>query len=237
VFEYFQTFWDIGLKVTIDGDRRLIIVDPSIPNISIKTDIYSAWKKWAQYNIANKGISLLRYPAAMRSIGGDPTTVGQQAGDIYFLRNNWRLQVDFNSTQVSGVLFSDDFETAYVTANGEFAFPPQVTSIVNTIETTQVNSITSSDYDTIAESVWNLILAVSPTISGSAREAVLDSLQQATLSRKLLQNRTETDPDTGIMTVYDDDDSTVLFQGDLFEDVAAAQRYRGQGADRRNRLV
>lgn len=56
-------------------------------------------------------------------------------------------------------------------------------------------------------------------------------------SRKILTNRTHTDPGTGIMTVYDDDDSSILLQGDLFEDVAATQPYRGQGADRRNRLI
>lgn len=56
-------------------------------------------------------------------------------------------------------------------------------------------------------------------------------------SRKLLQNRTHTDPTTGIMVVYDDDDSAILLQADLFEDVAATQPYRGQGADRRDRLI
>jgi hypothetical protein len=53
--------------------------------------------------------------------------------------------------------------------------------------------------------------------------------------RKILQNRLETNPTTGIITIYDDDDS-VLLTANLYEDVAASQEYRGQGADRRNRL-
>jgi len=57
------------------------------------------------------------------------------------------------------------------------------------------------------------------------------------LIRKLLQNRLETNPATGKMTLYDDDDSSVLLETDVFEDVAGAQPYRGQGAERRNRMV
>lgn len=56
-----------------------------------------------------------------------------------------------------------------------------------------------------------------------------------TTIRKILQNRLETNPTTGIITIYDDDDS-VLLTANLYEDVAASQEYRGQGADRRNRL-
>ncbi len=56
------------------------------------------------------------------------------------------------------------------------------------------------------------------------------------LARKILQNRLETDPVTGIMTLYDDDD-TVFLTCPLSEDVGASQSYRGQGAERRNRLT
>jgi hypothetical protein len=56
------------------------------------------------------------------------------------------------------------------------------------------------------------------------------------LSRKILQNRLETNPSTGVLTVYDDDDS-VLLTGNISEDVAEVQAYRGQGSERRNRLT
>lgn len=55
--------------------------------------------------------------------------------------------------------------------------------------------------------------------------------------RKLLQNRMETDPITGVMTIYDDDDVTVLLSGNIYEDVLASQIYRGRGMERRNRLT
>lgn len=62
-------------------------------------------------------------------------------------------------------------------------------------------------------------------------------LAQIDILRKLMQNRMETDPATGIMTIYDDDDTTVLLSGNIYEDVLATQIYRGRGLERRNRLT
>jgi hypothetical protein len=62
--------------------------------------------------------------------------------------------------------------------------------------------------------------------------------QAASLARieKLLRNKQVTDPSTGTMTVFDDDGSTVLLQGPLYENAAGTVAYRGQGAERRERL-
>lgn len=57
---------------------------------------------------------------------------------------------------------------------------------------------------------------------------------QAIRSRKHLTNRLETNPVTGIATLYDDDGVTVLETSQLSEDVGATQTYRGQGAERRD---
>jgi hypothetical protein len=54
---------------------------------------------------------------------------------------------------------------------------------------------------------------------------------------KLLRNKRITNPSTGIQTIYDDDDITPLGQGALYEDVAGTQPYRGDGADRAERLA
>lgn len=54
--------------------------------------------------------------------------------------------------------------------------------------------------------------------------------------RKLMQNRMHTDPTTGVMTIYDDDGTTVLLQGKIYEDVLATQLYRGRGMERRDKL-
>jgi len=54
---------------------------------------------------------------------------------------------------------------------------------------------------------------------------------------KLFTNRMETNPSTGVLTIYDDDDTTVLYSGNIYEDILATQLYRGQGLERRNKLT
>ena len=54
---------------------------------------------------------------------------------------------------------------------------------------------------------------------------------------KLLMNKQVTDPATGLMTIYDDDDTTVLYSGNVYEDALAATLYRGMGIDRREKLA
>ena len=61
--------------------------------------------------------------------------------------------------------------------------------------------------------------------------------QELQTLRKLMQNKMVTDPITGIMTIYEDDSATVLLRGNIFEDVLAAQIYRGRGIERRDRLA
>ena len=63
-------------------------------------------------------------------------------------------------------------------------------------------------------------------------------LAQATLARKILKNRTETDPATGVMTIYDDDGTTPLYTANIYTDVAGATAYAGTaGVNRRNALA
>lgn len=66
---------------------------------------------------------------------------------------------------------------------------------------------------------------------------VLPNNAGMTMIQKLLRNKTHTDPATGIMTVFDDDGVTVLYTAALKEDIAGVQQYRGQGANRRDRLA
>jgi hypothetical protein len=81
----------------------------------------------------------------------------------------------------------------------------------------------------IASAVWTTTLAGAFTGSEAGAELAL--------AVKLLRNKRITDPVTGVQTLYDNDDVTVLLQGDLFEDAAGTQPYQGQGAERAERLV
>jgi hypothetical protein len=55
------------------------------------------------------------------------------------------------------------------------------------------------------------------------------------IATQILRNKQITDPATGVMTVFDDDGS-VLFTANLYQDAAGSQPYVGNGVDRRERL-
>jgi len=55
--------------------------------------------------------------------------------------------------------------------------------------------------------------------------------------KKILINKKLSDPSTGLVTIFDDDDITALFSGTAYEDIAGLQTYQGQGADRQDRLT
>lgn len=84
------------------------------------------------------------------------------------------------------------------------------------------------------------IRGVAEVTDESTGTAVVDD-QTVTVAvdfvQKLLRNRRETDPVTGVQRIFDDDDTTILVQGDLWEDIAGTQGYQGSGADRADRLV
>lgn len=73
------------------------------------------------------------------------------------------------------------------------------------------------------------------TGGGSPKYAFEDL--KADLTIKLLRNRRETNPVTGIQTLYDDDGTTALLSGAIWEDVGATQAYQGDGIDRQDPLV
>lgn len=69
----------------------------------------------------------------------------------------------------------------------------------------------------------------------NVQDELVDGAQLA-IMRKIMRNKMVTDPDTGILTVYDDDGVTPLLTGNIYEDVLASQVYRGRGIERRERL-
>ena len=64
-----------------------------------------------------------------------------------------------------------------------------------------------------------------------------DLLDKVTVAEAILRNKSITDPVTGVMTVYDTDGVTPLLTAQMYEGISTAQTYRGQGAERRERLA
>ena len=67
-------------------------------------------------------------------------------------------------------------------------------------------------------------------ISGAT---ILDVTQ---LLLKIQRNKFIVDPNTGLATVYDDDGTTILIQGPVFEDAEGNVPYKGLKVERRERL-
>lgn len=100
-------------------------------------------------------------------------------------------------------------------------------------------SCTGANHNIADVKVANQVSLIVGNSAGLIGAGGLTSDQAVRLERieKWLRNKRITNPVTGKQIVYDDDGSTVLGQGDLFEDVAGAQAYRGQGAERAERLA
>ncbi len=136
-----QEDWLQYHKTVFDGINKLIIVSENAVDISIKEDVYSSWKEWM--TLRDNG----KFLPAIRVVGGDPLGGGSFSGDIYFLQNGWRMIVDLNKNRITGILYSDDFDTPYYDTDLDALYAAKVSSLVNTY-TTQIPVVTG-DLSTI----------------------------------------------------------------------------------------
>ena len=177
-------YWRLYSKTTFDGPNKIIYVNEGVTELKIKEDVYSEWKEWVKLeNYYNA-----QYALAIRSIGGDPTVDGQQAGDIYFLTNGWKLYLDLTKVKVVGTLFSDNFNSSYFDFQGNLQNPVQVTNLVNIVKTNvgaevseiwdyNTRTLTSGDSpsaETVASAVWNKNTADHNTV-GTFGKATADT--------------------------------------------------------------
>lgn len=117
-----QTEWLLYEKVEFDGVNKLVIVHPDTTTLDIRRDVYSAWVRWVQ-----------RSPwaiQAMRVSGGDAIP-GGETGLTFFMTNGWKLVYNPNVVAVSGVLYSDDYSTAFWSESGSPIYPATVSALVN----------------------------------------------------------------------------------------------------------
>lgn len=70
--------------------------------------------------------------------------------------------------------------------------------------------------------------------SAGLTEAAQENLA---LLRKVHTNRFVTDPATGKLRVYDDDDVTVALEADIYQDAQGVTPYQGSGLERRDKAV
>jgi len=132
--------WELDEKVSFDGEMREIHVHDHAGSLDIRSDLYSAWVRWSERE--SWALPAIRYA------GLDPIP-GGFTGDIYFLINGWKVIVNLSLVAVSGVLYSDDYTTAYYTDDMMPQYPATVSSLVNLAVTTQ--NVVTGDISSIPQ--------------------------------------------------------------------------------------
>lgn len=130
--------WSLFDKVDFDGINKIIYVHPEVTELDIRRDIYTSWVDWV--NLRDNA----KFLPAIRTTGLDPVGGGVYTGDVYFLINGWRLSINLQQVKVTGVLYSDDFDTAYYTPTMAAQYPVSVAALVNTVSTGSGSSSGSS---------------------------------------------------------------------------------------------
>lgn len=146
----FSGLWELNHKISVDVENKLIYVSPYVTTLDIKTELYSDYKEWYKLR-DNSG----KGEVAMRSVGGDPTTGNEIAGDLYFMINNWRVVYDPTKVKVTGILFSDDYDTPWLNAKDlQSVYPATVANLATGVTgLATANDIPSSSEN--ATEVWN----------------------------------------------------------------------------------
>ena len=235
---------------TFDGPNKIItLLDPGTNPTQSVPDIYSLWKEWS---LLSDNLKYL--PAFDLSVGGNDTNPPEKLDGYFFVRNDygWRVRpFEANGvTTLAGNLFAFDTGVAlYLSTVGTFTafIIGSVSSKALAVETgvsglTPTESTQLGDIDTTTQAMDITLTSIDGTVT--TMDATLTSMASTLTAlgvttetlRKLMQNRMETNPTTGVMTIYDDDDTTPILTANIFEDILAAQIYRGRGMERRDRL-
>lgn len=180
------------------------------------------------------------------------------------LLNNFWLNGFFEKVALAGNLFCVDGASVFMMGNGSaIAGLGRPTISMNGAGSSKLSirknsgGLTIKDCNNATDEVTVEISEGSLTFDSSCTDGVMvargmckfvDSSNGATvvdetgnpaninIADKILRNKTETDPVTGVMTVYADDGVTVLFDANIWENVAATVPYAGNAVNRRDKL-
>lgn len=129
---YGEDYWELRHKVTFDGPNKLIYINDGELAIDVEQDLYSDWKEWALLR------DYLKYDAAFRVVGGDPTPTGF-LGATFFTINGWQILVDHGIT-FTGNIYSDDFESPFTVPEGTQLATTVVSNIIDKIAPDETNN-------------------------------------------------------------------------------------------------
>jgi hypothetical protein len=109
-FHHQSDMWELNHKVSFDGPNKLILINTAVTGVDVKVELYSDWKEWAQQR------TNLKYEAALRTVGGDPTIDSTFLGSTFFLINDWKLKTWEGDHEliINGNLFVDGGGSTFV---------------------------------------------------------------------------------------------------------------------------
>lgn len=157
--------WLAGSKVDFDGSTKHILVHPEVTSLDIRSDLYSSWVKWLDLSEDSQ-----KWPLAMKYSGLDAIP-GGETGGVFFLINGWKLIIDFNKVAVSGVLYSENYSTAYWSVTEQPLYPAVVSSLVNTVVQTQTITVAANPAEIAAEILATPV--TTPMSTGSLGEFLI----------------------------------------------------------------
>jgi hypothetical protein len=212
-FYGFWDYWELYHKATFDGENRIIIINDDVTALDIKIDVYSDWKEWV--DLENNG----KYLAALRTIGGDPTIDIQTAGDIYFTINGWRVAVDLTTARITGTLFSDDYESAWID-KASYVSDGSIVPVFPALASSLVTGIDSSGFPTttaIRTELTPELSLIDASVSSRATQTSVTNVESKVDAVDILVNNIDTNITsvdgkvdaiqldiTNILTVVDD---------------------------------
>ena len=210
------------MAIVLDPTGKRIVLDSATYTAKA---LYVAWVDWFVQGDNSK------YLPAFRTAGGDDLGSGLSIPPYYFLINGWRVRpMETNHTlTIEGNLFVEGGGDPVVATLGTY----QV--LVKSVVPVQAQGISTSG--TSAADIWNHPGRTLTDYSGVwSDNAAVTLSSKVDIATAILRNKTVTDPSTGVMTVYADDNTTPLYTAQLYESISTSTKYRGEGAQRRERL-
>jgi hypothetical protein len=202
---------------TFDGANKLVILSAGTTSIDL-ADLWSYWKNWML--AGNAG-----YARAFDTVGGEPISTGVLVPLYLFVQNGWRIrpqETDHTLNVIGGILVVSGGGDPFVSTVGDYTVRVMFQQPVQAIGYSTSGG-TAPSASEVADAVWQHASATS-------------LLTKVDMAQAILRNKTITDPNTGLMTVYDTDGSTPLLTAAIYQDAAGSTPYQGQGAERRELL-
>lgn len=207
------------MTIAFDGANKLATLSTGTTSLDLG-DLWSRWKDWLLDDNAG-------YARAFDTVGGEPIDPG--AGTLVplylFQDNGWKIrpqEADHTLYVTGGTLVVVGGGDPFANTLGDYTVRVVYQQPVQAIGYSTGGG-TAPSASEVADAVWQ-------------HSTAADLLNKVDLAQAILRNKTITDPETGLMVVYDTDGATPLLTAAIYQDAAGLIPYAGAGAERREML-